>query len=106
MTLQTQNTYFDQISRNYWNLGVGSAYVMYFNFPLRVNGMVTNGCTNPSNGAIIYGPAYYHENLWTIVCLITSTTLSASTTSNVAQGNARNLRISGFYTPYYYLQAS
>ncbi len=57
--LQTQSTTIDLIARNYYNVNVGQYYVLFFKFPLRKNGKVTNGCTNPINSNV-YGPAYYH----------------------------------------------
>ena len=47
------------IARNYFDLGSGSYYLLFFGFPLRRNGAVSNGCTNPIN-SVIYGDAYYH----------------------------------------------
>lgn len=98
--LQTSGVYLDMISRNYWNAGAGEYYLIFFNFPLRNNGKITNGCSYP--GSSIYGDAYYHQNLWVIVCTISSATL------DVPGGgyDTRNLRIAGFYTPFYYLSAA
>jgi hypothetical protein len=92
--------YIDMITRNYWTLSSGDYYIMYFNFPLRNNGLVSSGCTYP--GGSVYGNAYYHQNLWIIVCAVTSTAIG------VPGGGytTRNLRISSFYTPFYYLKAS
>lgn len=56
--LQTSSSYIDMITRNNWNLGQGDYYVILFNFPLRVNGLITSGCTYPGGG--VYGDAYYH----------------------------------------------
>lgn len=46
------------ITRNYWDVTAGQYYILFFGFPLRNNGVVTNGCTYP--GGVIYGNAYYH----------------------------------------------
>lgn len=86
------------ITRNYWTIGSGDYYVVLFNFPLRVNGLVSSGCVEP--GSTAYGNAYYHQNLWAIVCAV-----SGSNSIGVPTGASpsRNLRITGFYTPFYYL---
>lgn len=103
--LQTPNGNIDLIARNYWNVVAGQYYILFFNFPLRKNGVVSNGCTYPGGG--VYGDAYYHENIWAIVCEVTVNTISngPAWNSNSAWNgyNTRNLRISGFYTPWYYL---
>jgi hypothetical protein len=98
--LQTSGSYIDMISRNNYNLASGEYYLTFFNFPLRNNGVVTNGCSYP--GSSIYGDAVYHLNLWAIVCTVTGATIG------VPGGGAttRNLRISGFFTPFYYLSAA
>lgn len=71
-----------------------------FNFPLRVNGLVSGGCTY--QGSTAYGDAYYHQNLWVIVCAVTSATIGVP----AGGWTTRNLRISGFYSPFYFLSAS
>lgn len=100
--LQTSSSYIDMITRNNWNVGQGDFYVILFSFPLRVNGLVTSGCTYPNAG--VYGDAYYHQNLWMIVCAVTH----PSNYIGIPAGGSttRNLRISNFYTPFYYLSAS
>lgn len=107
-SLQTPNGNIDMIARNYWNVGSGQYYILFFSFPLRNNGVVSNGCSYPNGG--VYGDAYYHGNIWAIVCVVTSNTISngpAWNTNSASSGfNTRNLRISGFYTPWYYLAAS
>ncbi len=57
------------ITRNKENIKKGDYYVILFNFPIRNNGLVSNACKNP--GGQVYGDAYYHQNLWAIVCLVT-----------------------------------
>lgn len=57
-TLQTSNGNIDMISRNWWDLVAGHYYILFFGFPLRKNGLVSNGCTWPGGG--VYGHAYYH----------------------------------------------
>jgi hypothetical protein len=94
------------ISRNWWDISAGQYYLLFFGFPLRKNGVVTNGCSWPGGG--IYGNAYFHENIWAIVCEVSSNTISNSyawNNNNVYYGNTRNLRIAGFYTPWYYLSS-
>jgi hypothetical protein len=57
--LQSSSTSIDLIARNYFDIAAGSYYLLFFGFPLRRNGVVTNGCINPING-YSYGDAYYH----------------------------------------------
>lgn len=76
---------------------VGDAFVIKFGFPIRVNGKVTGGCVDAATQTIIYGDAYYHDRLRTIVCKLTAT-LPAQLTPAVA-----TLAIKGFYTPWYFL---
>ena len=40
-------------------LQLNDAYVIKFNFPIRVNGMFLTACQNPA-GTVFYGDAYYH----------------------------------------------
>jgi hypothetical protein len=95
------------IWRNYWAMGAGDYLILFFGFPLRNNGIVANGCTNPIDGST-YGDAYYHQNIWAIVCTINSgkSNSSAHSIYGVANGIQRDLAISGFYTPWYYLSAT
>lgn len=95
--LQTSGMFIDMITRNYWALANGDYYVILFNFPLRVNGFFSGACTYP--GGSTYGDAYYHQNLWAIICAVTSTTIGVPS----GGGTTRNLRITNFYTPFYYL---
>lgn len=97
--MQTPGVHIDMITRNFWNIGSGDYFVALFNFPLRVNGLVANGCSYP--GSTVYGDAYYHQNLWVVVCALSSTIGVPS-----SGYTTRNLRISGFYTPFYYLSAA
>lgn len=85
------------MARNVWTTTSEDYYLLFFNFPLRVNGLVSGGCKDTSNN--VYGNAYYHQNLWVVTCDFT--------TANLA-GNAGvlNLRVFGFYTPWYYLSNS
>jgi hypothetical protein len=98
--LQTSGTYIDMITRNYYTVDISEFYVMFFSFPLRNNGEITNGCTSP--GGTVYGNAVYHQNLWAIVCKATSNTIGVPGSGYVSQ----NLRIQGFFTPFYYLAGS
>lgn len=41
--------------------------MLFFGFPLRNNGLVSNACKRLSDGNIV-GNAYYHQNIWAIVC--------------------------------------
>ncbi len=58
MQTTSSSYYIDMITRNNWNLGKGDYYVVLFNFPLRVNGLISGGCNYPGGGN--YGDAYYH----------------------------------------------
>ena len=98
--LQTSGTYINMITRNTYTINVGEYYLLFFNFPLRNNGKVSSGCTYPASQT--YGDAYYHENIWAIVCAVTSNTIGVPGGGSVT----RNLRISGFYTPWFYLSSS
>lgn len=99
--MQRSGVFIDLISRNVWNLDNGDSYVMYFSFPLRNNGRVTNGCTYPGTSTI-YGDAWYHGNLWAIVCKVSPTAIGVPSGGYTT----RNLRIAGFYTPFYYLSST
>lgn len=96
--LQTSGVYIDMITRNVWNVVNGDYYVILFNFPIRNNGYFSGACTYP--GSSTYGDAYYHQNLWVIICAVTT-----GTAIGVPAGGytTRNLRITNFYTPFYYL---
>lgn len=78
-------------------LNVGDAYVVKFNFPIRVNTKVVGGCRNKL-GTLVYGNAYYHEQIRTVVCLITNAAMPANAFPTVA-----TIRLTGFYTPWYQL---
>ena len=94
--LQTSNTYLQMVGRNIWSTTSEDYYLLFFNFPLRVNGVVTGGCTDTSGN--VYGNAYYHKYLWVIVCDFTS--------RNMGVSNSYALRIFSFYTPWFYLSSS
>lgn len=89
------------ITRNYYTLSSSEYYVVFFKFPLRNNGVYSNACTYPPNGAI-YGDAIYHLNLWAIVCSVSSTSIGVPGSGYTT----RNLRIGNFFTPFYYLSAA
>lgn len=92
--------FIDMISRNTYNINPSEFYILFFNFPLRNNGIVSNGCRYP--GSSTYGDAVYHLNLWAIVCTVTGATIGVP-----ANGwTTRNLRIYGFFTPFYYLSSA
>jgi hypothetical protein len=76
----------------------GDSFIMKFGFPIRVNGKVASGCTDLA-GTVIYGDAYYHQRLRTVVCKIILTLPAQLTPA------ATRLMIQGFYTPWYYLAA-
>lgn len=99
--LQTQNTYIDLTARNQVTIITGDFYILFFGFPLRNNGIVSNACKRISDGLVL-GPAYYHQNIWAIVCEFTSNSLTAPASSSTTT----TLRIEGFYTPWFYLQTS
>jgi hypothetical protein len=83
-------------------LALGDAYVIKFGFPLRVNGKFPGLCVDAATQLIVYGDAYYHERLRTVVCKITlAAGLVADSTPLVP-----TLAIKGFYTPWYYLSTS
>ena len=88
------------VARNSYTTDSASYYLIYFGFPLRNNGVVSNGCSYP--GGSTYGDAIYHSNHWAIICKTNVNNMG------VAGGGAttRNLRISGFFTPFFYLSAS
>lgn len=78
---------------------VGESYVVRFKFPLRVNGKYPGFCQ--SIGGVVYGDAYYHEKLRTIVCKVTTTVIPLQISPLSA-----TMQIAGFYTPWYYLADS
>lgn len=78
----------------------GDAFVVQFGFPIRVNGKVTSGCVDAATLTLVYGDAYYHERLRTVVCKM-STTLAVDSTPVAA-----TLAIKGFYTPWYFLSSN
>lgn len=98
--LQTSGIYLDLITRNNYNINVGEYYVIFFSFPLRNNGVISSGCTYP--GSSTYGDAIYHLNNWVIVCSVTVNAIGVPSNGYTT----RNLRISGFFTPFYYLSPS
>ena len=75
----------------------GDAYILRFNFPIRVNGLQTGACKS-ADGLTVYGDAYYHENLRAIVCKIIGTTIPAQTAPLT-----QTMMVSSFYTPWYRL---
>lgn len=82
---------------NTYQLSIGDSYVLFFNFPLRVNDLITpTGCT--SNTGVLYGDLVYHQNLMTIVCTITTNVVPASPAPT-----AVSMRFNGFYSPYFTL---
>ena len=88
------------ISRNYYTADAGTYYLVYFGFPLRNNGVISNACTDASNN--VYGDAVYHSNHWAVVCYFTSRNMAAPGSGSVS----RNIRIKSFFTPFYYLSSS
>ena len=88
------------ITRNYYTTDSSSFYIIFFGFPLRNNGVITNGCT--STGGTVYGDAIYHANHWAIVCKTNVNNIGVPGNGYVS----RNLRINGFFTPFYYLSSS
>lgn len=98
--MQTQGTYIDLITRNEYDVNVGEFYVLFFNFPLRNNGQVVDGCSYPSS--TVYGDAWYHQNLWVIVCAVDNSAIGVPGSGS----QTRNLRIAGFYSPWFYLDSS
>jgi hypothetical protein len=73
-------------------------YIMFFNFPLRTNGIFSNACQNTGGTAL--GNAYYHQYLWVIVCDFTVNNLGAPSGWGIV---GRTMRITNFYTPWFYL---
>lgn len=100
--LQTQGSYIELTARNQVSTTSEDLYALFFNFPLRNNGVVSNGCKTPG-GATVFGNAYYHQNLWIIVCDFTVNNMGTPSNWGVV---ATTLRIEGFYTPWYYLSGS
>lgn len=99
--LQTSSVYIDMITRNVWNLVNGDYYVVFFKFPIRNNGFFSGACSYP--GSSTYGDAYYHQNLWVIICAVNTGTAIGVPAGG---GTTRNLRITNFYTPFYYLSTA
>lgn len=97
--MQTPSTNIELTALNPAAMVAGDAYVLFFNFPLRVNGKFTGACTNIA-GSTVYGDAYYHWNNWVIVCMLTA---GLPVVSNAAFSN---FKISNFYTPWYYLSST
>lgn len=63
-------------------------YALFFAFPLRNNGKITNGCKS-AGGSTTFGHAYYHRNLWIIVCDFTINNLGTAGSGYVS----RTLRV-------------
>ena len=97
--LQTSGTHIDMITRNTYSSDSSTYYLIYFGFPLRNNGVITNGCTDTSNN--VYGNAIYHSNHWAIVCTFTQRNIGVPGSGSTT----RNLRIKSFFTPFYYLSS-
>lgn len=97
--LQMPNEILSFSNNNAKVLSIKDAYIMKFNFPLRVNAKVVGGCTDKT-GLTVYGDAYYHENLKTVVCLLGSNSLPANALPTVA-----TFSLKGFYTPWYGLSS-
>ena len=98
--MQTSGTNINLVTRNTYTIYSGEYYLLFFNFPLRNNGKITSGCTDLSGN--VYGDAYYHQYLWAIVCKVTTNNIGVPSTSS----SSRNLRILGFYTPWFYLSSA
>lgn len=98
--MQTSSSTIEFSPQNQNTLQVGDAYVMFFGFPLRNNGRVTDGCQRISDGTPV-ADAYYHYNNWVIVCLFKV----AFGTDSDSDPSTRNFRVSSFYTPWFYLSA-
>lgn len=78
---------------------INDAYLIKFNFPLRVNGKFTGACMNNAQ-TVVYGDAYYHQNIRAIICKVTTTTVP----SQISPASATML-IKNFYTPWYLLNS-
>lgn len=100
--LQTSGTYIELIARNQVTTTSEDYYALFFSFPLRNNGIVSNGCKS-AGGGTTFGNAYYHQNLWIIVCDFTVNNLGAPAGWGIVSST---LRIEGFYTPWYYLSGA
>lgn len=89
--LQTQGTFIDLTSRNQVDIISGDYYVLFFGFPLRNNGLVSNACKRLSDSNVV-GHAYYHQNIWAIVCEFnTAYSLTHYTINSVYNGVVGNL---------------
>ena len=86
--MQTQGTYIEVTARNQVTTTSEDYYTMFFSFPLRNNGVVSNGCKT-SGGGTTLGNAYYHQNLWIIVCDFTVNNLGAPAASGVVATTLR-----------------
>ena len=86
--MQSQGTYIELTARNQVTVTSEDFYILFFGFPLRNNGIITNGCKTP--GGTTYGNAYYHQNLWIIICDFTVNNMGTPAGSGVV---SRTLRI-------------
>lgn len=100
--MQTSGTYIELTARNQVTISTEDFYILFFTFPLRNNGIIASGCKS-SGGGTVLGSAYYHQNLWVIVCDFTSNALGTPANWGVV---ATTLRIEGFYTPWFYLSGA
>ena len=94
---QTQNDDILLGDAHTYQLEIGDSFVMRWNFPLRVNGLVAGACKT-ADGVTTYGDAYYHEKLRIIVCKVTTNAIPAQVSPL-----ASSMMIEGFYTPWYRL---
>jgi hypothetical protein len=78
-------------------LEIGDAFLIKFNFPIRVNGKFPGGCMNSAQTQT-YGDAYYHERIKAIICKVTTTPIPAQISPA-----AYTMLITNFYTPWYLL---
>jgi hypothetical protein len=76
---------------------VGDAFLIKFNFPIRVNGKFVGGCMNSAQ-TLPYGDVYYHERNRVIICKVTTNPVP----TQISPG-AYTMLINNFYTPWYLL---
>jgi len=76
---------------------INDAFLIKFNFPIRVNGKFVGACMDSAQ-VNTYGDAYYHERLRVIICKVTTVSPAAQISPA-----AVTMLIKNFYSPWYLL---
>ncbi len=76
---------------------VGDAFLIKFNFPIRVNGKFVGACMNSAQ-TLVYGDAYYHERIRAVICKVTTNPVPIQISPATF-----TMSIKHFYTPWYLL---